>query len=196
MTLTAKGQATRHRIIEGAATHLRSDAPGSMTLDDVLATTHTSKGQLFHYFPGGREELLLEVARTEAQRVLDDQQPHLDELDSWQSWDDWRDTVIARYRAQGSNCPMSALMHQVGEVPGAHEVIQVLFAQWRDRVRRGVVTMQEKGLIGPRIDADRESSAIIAGIQGGVLVLRSTGEIRHLEAVLDTLIDHLRSSAD
>ncbi|MFC7624159.1 hypothetical protein [Microlunatus sp. GCM10028923] len=45
--------------------------------------TRTSKGQLFHYFPGGKEELLLAVARHEADRVLDDQQPHLGDLTSW-----------------------------------------------------------------------------------------------------------------
>ena len=66
MALTAKGRATRTRIIEGAAAHLHSAEPGEMTLDDVRAITATSKGQLFHYFPGGKEELLLAVARHEA----------------------------------------------------------------------------------------------------------------------------------
>jgi AcrR family transcriptional regulator len=75
VTITAKGRATRQRIVEGAATHLRSADPGTLTLDDVRAITGTSKGQLFHYFPGGKEELLLAVARHEADRVLTDQQP-------------------------------------------------------------------------------------------------------------------------
>lgn len=75
MTLTVKGQATRQRIVEGTAVHLRGQDPDTMTLDDVRVITRTSKGQLFHYFPGGKEELLLEVARLEANRVLDDQQP-------------------------------------------------------------------------------------------------------------------------
>ena len=73
MTFTAKGLATRNRIIEGTATRLRSDEPGTATLDDVRAWTGTSKSQLFHYFPEGKEELLLEVARYEAERVLEDQ---------------------------------------------------------------------------------------------------------------------------
>ena len=44
--------------------------------------TGTSKGQLFHYFPGGREDLLLAVADYEAGRVLADQQPYLGQLTS------------------------------------------------------------------------------------------------------------------
>ncbi|GGM06382.1 hypothetical protein GCM10010129_57710 [Streptomyces fumigatiscleroticus] len=47
------------------------------TLDDIRARTATSKSQIFHYFPGGKEELLLAVAAREAERVLEDQEPHL-----------------------------------------------------------------------------------------------------------------------
>ncbi len=58
-TLTAKGAATRRRIVEGAAEEIREHGVSTTTLDDIRARTLTSKGQLFHYFPGGREELLL-----------------------------------------------------------------------------------------------------------------------------------------
>ena len=91
MALTAKGRATRQRIIEGAAQYLLSDDPGEVTLDDIRAITGTSKSQIFHYFPAGKEELLLEVARYESRRVLDDQQPHLGSLTSWAAWSRWRD---------------------------------------------------------------------------------------------------------
>jgi hypothetical protein len=67
---------------------------------DVIAVTATGKGQLFHYFPGGREELLLAVADYESERVLLDQQPYLGQLDSWAAWRSWRDTLVQRYRRQ------------------------------------------------------------------------------------------------
>lgn len=168
--------------------------PTGFTLDDILATTHTSKGQLFHYFPGGREELLLEVARSEARRVLEDQQPHLIELDSWTAWDHWRRAVVARYQGQGTNCPMSALMAQEASVPGASSIIRSLLDQWHEHLRQGVVEMQRRGLIGAAVDAAGAASALIAGIQGGVVLYRSTGDIRHLEAALDVLLSHLRST--
>ena len=91
--LTAKGQATRQRIIEGAAAEIRAGGVQNATLDDVLARTRTSKSQLFHYFPGGKEQLLLAVAEYEAQTVLDDQQPYLGELTSWAAWQRWRDAA-------------------------------------------------------------------------------------------------------
>jgi AcrR family transcriptional regulator len=192
MALTAKGRATRQRIIEGAAAYLRSDEAAGVTLDDIRAITGTSKGQIFHYFPDGKEELFLAVARHEADRVLDDQQPHLGALTSWPAWERWRDAVVARYRAQGRSCPLGALMSQVGSTPGATEVIATLVDQWEAHVRRGIVAMQNAGLVRASVDAGPVAAAFVAGIQGGVQVLRSTGNIRHLEAALDTLIGHLR----
>jgi AcrR family transcriptional regulator len=192
MALTAKGRATRQRIIEGAAQYLLSDDPGEVTLDDIRAITGTSKSQIFHYFPAGKEELLLEVARYESRRVLDDQQPHLGRLTSWAAWSRWRDAVVARYRAQGRNCPLGALMAQVGSTPGAAEVVTTLLAQWQAHVGEGITAMRAAGLVRRELDPDRVSAAFIAGIQGGVQVLRSTGSTWHLEATLDALIDHLR----
>jgi AcrR family transcriptional regulator len=195
MTLTAKGRATRHRIIEGAAAYLLSDEPGEVTLDDIRAVTKTSKGQLFHYFPGGKEELLLAVAKFEAGRVLADQEPHLGALDNWAAWDAWRQAVIERYRAQGARCPMSSLMSQVGSVPGAAEVVTTLLETWQGHIRRGIIAMKERGLIGASIDPERTSAAFITGIQGGVTVLRSTGSTAHLEATLNLLMEYLQQGS-
>jgi hypothetical protein len=47
-------------------------------------------------------------------------------------------------------------------------------------------------LIRAELDAPRTASAFIAGIQGRVQVLRSTGSVEDLEAVVDTLIDYPR----
>jgi AcrR family transcriptional regulator len=190
--LTTKGRATRQRIIDGTAAHLRSDAPGDMTLDDVRAVTGTSKGQLFHYFPGGKEELLLAVARAEADKVIADQQPHLGALVSWEAWERWREAVVVRYRAQGASCPLGSLMSQVGATPGAAEVVTSVMNQWEGHIRRGITTMQARGEVPPALDADRAAAAFIAGIQGGVQMLRSTGSTAHLEAAMDVLIEYLR----
>ncbi|MGH3170516.1 MAG: TetR/AcrR family transcriptional regulator [Trebonia sp.] len=153
--------------------YLHADDPGDVTLDDIRAITGTSKSQIFHYFPAGKEELLLEVARYESERVLSDQQPHLGRLTSWAAWHRWRDAVVARYQAQGRNCPLGALMAQVGRTPGAPEVITALLAQWQAHIRRGIADMQAAGLIRPPVDAERSAAAFIAGIQGGVQALRS-----------------------
>jgi AcrR family transcriptional regulator len=192
MSLTAKGLATRARIVEGAADYLRGTDDGEITLDDVRAITGTSKGQLFHYFPDGKDELLLAVVRLEADRVLDDQQPHLGNLTTWAAWERWRDAVVARYRAQGTRCPLNALMGQVGGVPGGADVARTLVGRWRGHLADGVRAMQAAGEVRAELSPERTAAALVAGIQGGVLLLRTTGETTHLEAALDVALDHLR----
>lgn len=194
--LTAKGAATRQRIIEGAAAEIRAAGVSIATLDDIRARTSTSKSQLFHYFPGGKEQLLLAVAEYEAQLVLDDQQPYLGELTSWAAWQRWRDAVIDRYRRQGQHCPLAVLMSEIGRTtPGAQAVTSALMVKWHNEIANGMRYMQEHQKVARGLDADRTAAALLAGIQGGVGVLLATGDISYLEAALDIGIESLRGAA-
>jgi AcrR family transcriptional regulator len=191
--LTAKGRATRQRIIEGAAAEIREQGVAVATLEDIMARTETSKSQLFHYFPEGKEQLLLAVATHEAQQVLDDQQPYLGELTSWAAWQRWRDAVVDRYRRQGQNCPLSVLMSEIGRTtPGAQAVTSALMRQWHDEVAAGVRHMQSDDKVSDELDADRVAAALLAGIQGGVGIMLATGDLGYLEAALDIGITSLR----
>jgi AcrR family transcriptional regulator len=189
----AKGRATRQRIIDGAAAEIRVNGAAVTTLDDVMAHTGTSKSQLFHYFPRGKEQLLLAVAEQEAARVLTDQQPHLSRLTSWAAWQRWRDVVVERYRKQGQQCPLSTVMSEIGRTPGAQAVTSALIEQWRGEIAAGVRAMQQQGKIAGSVDPSRAAAALLAGIQGGVSVLLNTGDISYLEAALDVGIAGLRA---
>lgn len=191
--LTAKGRATRQRIIDGAAAEIREYGVAVATLDDIMARTETSKSQLFHYFPDGKEQLLLAVAEHEAQQVLDDQQPFLGELTSWAAWQRWRDAVVDRYRRQGQNCPLSVLMSEIGRTtPGAQAITSALMRQWHDEIAAGVRHMQSAEKVSDDLDAERVAAALLAGIQGGVGIMLATGDLSYLEAALDTGIASLR----
>ncbi|MFC8824231.1 TetR/AcrR family transcriptional regulator [Streptomyces sp. NPDC057137] len=192
--LTPKGRATRARIVEGAAQVLRERGVALATLDDIRARTGTSKSQLFHYFPDGKDQLLLAVARYEADRVLDDQQPYLGRLDSWETWYRWRDAVVERYEAQGDQCPLGSLFLQVGRSnPGARAIVVELMRQWQEYLAAGIRALQDRGQVGAGLDVEQTAAALLAGIQGGVSIMLSTGRSTHLRAALDVGIMRLRS---
>ncbi|QZT61728.1 TetR/AcrR family transcriptional regulator [Mycolicibacterium austroafricanum] len=192
--LTMKGRATRDRIVEGAAAEIRERGVAATTLDDIRARTQTSKSQLFHYFPDGKEQLLLAVAEHEAHMVLEDQQPHLGELTSWAAWRRWRDAVVDRYRRQGQHCPLAVLMSEIGRTtPGAEAVSAALVTKWHGEIATGIRGMQTQGKIADHVDADRTAAALLAGIQGGVGIMLSTGDLGFLEAALDVGIATLRN---
>ncbi|MGW1342500.1 TetR/AcrR family transcriptional regulator [Kribbella sp. NPDC002412] len=194
--LTAKGMATRGRIVEAAAAEIRERGIASVTLDDVGRRSGTGKSQLFHYFPDGKEQLLLAVAEREAERVIEDQEPQLGQLTSWAAWHDWRDVVVEKYRRQGVNCPLGVLITEIGRhTPAAQAVTGKLLAQWQRRVRAGIEDMQSAGDIRADVDPDRAAGALIAAIQGGVVILMSSGSSKHLEYALDLCLDYLRVSS-
>ena len=192
--LTAKGRATRQRIIEGAAAEIRARGMTATTLDDIMARTQTSKSQLFHYFPDGKDQLLLAVATHESQNVLRDQEPHLSNLDSWAAWQRWRDTVVDRYRQQGHQCPMAALRSETSRTtPGTQAVSVELMRTWHRAIADGIRRMQSLGNIDAALDADHKATALLAGIVGGVNIMLATGgDLSYLEAALDTGIAAMR----
>ena len=191
--LTPKGETTRARIVASAAEVLREQGVASATLDDMRNRSGTSKSQLFHYFPAGKDQLLLAVAQYEADRVLDDQQPYLGCLDSWQAWYRWRDTVVQRYEAQGEQCPMGSLFQHIGRsTPGAQAIVVELMRQWQQSLAAGVQALHDRGLISTQVDVEQAAAALLAGIQGGVSLLLSTGQSVHLRAALDFWIMQLR----
>ncbi|MBC9712647.1 TetR/AcrR family transcriptional regulator [Streptomyces sp. TRM66268-LWL] len=195
--LTAKGHSTRARIIEGAAAVLRELGVAVVTLEDIMARTRTSKSQLFHYFPAGKDELLLAVAQFEADRVLDDQQPHLGRLDSWAAWQRWRDAVIERYEKQGDQCPLGALFFQVGRsTPGARAIVVELLRRWQESLAEGIRALQAAGRLPAEVNVEQRSAALLAAVQGGVIILQTTGEIHHLRAALDQALADLRGGAE
>jgi AcrR family transcriptional regulator len=191
--LTEKGRSTRQRIVEGAASEIRERGVAATKLDDILARTRTSKSQIFHYFPDGKEQLLLAVAEHEAALVLSDQQPQLGNLTSWRAWQEWREAVLDRYRRQGEQCPLNVLVTQLGRnTPGAQAVVSRLLERWQSEIATGIREMQRQRRVSSKIDPDQVAAALLAGIQGGVVVMLSTGSLAHLEAALDVGISNLR----
>nr|WP_319944958.1 TetR/AcrR family transcriptional regulator [Nocardia macrotermitis] len=196
MVTTAKGTATRHRIVEAAAAEIRERGTLATTLDDVCRRSGTGKSQMFHYFPEGREQLLLAVTELEAARVFDDQQPYLNELTSRAAWEAWRDVIVTDCRTRGLHCPLGVLIADVGRYsPAAQAVTTQLIRRWQDSVRAGIEATQSAGEAAPHLDPDRTAAAIVTAVQGGVSVLLSTGSADHLEAALNLCLDHLLSPA-
>jgi hypothetical protein len=72
-------------------------------------------------------------------------------------------------------------------------VVTELMRLWQAEIAAGVRHMQDIGEIDPGLDPDRAAGALLAGIQGGVLIQMSTGQTTHLEAALDMGIAHLRA---
>lgn len=132
----------------------------------------------------------------EADQVLEDQQPYLGCLDSWDAWQHWRDVVVDRYEEQGDQCPLGSLFLHLGRsTPGARAIVIELMHRWQASLAAGIRALQAAGHLPADLDVEHRAAALLAGIQGGVSILQSTGRPDHLRAALDQGIDDLRRAA-
>ncbi|WP_165068785.1 TetR/AcrR family transcriptional regulator [Marisediminicola senii] len=195
--ITDRGRATRQRIIEATGEQILASGIGGTTLDTVRAATLTSKSQLFHYFPGGKAELMREVAQWEASQLMAAQQPHLNDLGTWESWTAWREALVDYYLGLGRwACPIGSLATQAAMTdPDLEGVIAQSMDSWRDALASGVIRMQAAGHVHPGADPVRIAIVILAAIQGGLVMSQPLRAAWPLEAALDSALDPLHKAA-
>ena len=193
-TLTERGRQTRQRIIEATGQQILAAGIGGTTLDGVRAATLTSKSQLFHYFPGGKSELVREVAAWEGAQLLAAQLPWLDDLSTWESWHAWRDALVDYYLGLGRwACPIGSLAWEAAASdPGLAAFVGQSMSRWRGMLAAGIRRMQQGGNVSAEVDPDRMAAAILAAVQGGLMLSQPERSSWPLEAALDSLLDVLR----
>jgi AcrR family transcriptional regulator len=194
--LTARGAATRARIVESAAEQVLAGGVGGTSLDDIRADTDTSKSQLFHYFPGGKSELVGAIASFQADRVLTAQEPYLSRLATWDDWRGWRDAVVAHYGSQPHwGCPIGALANElIGTDPERAAEVTAHMDHWRGLLEAGVARLRDAGELSPDADPRALSLAVFASLQGGLLLTATAESIEPLEAALDGVLAMLRAA--
>jgi len=185
--LTEKGRAVRARIVEETAHQILAAGIGGTTLDSVRAATLTSKSQLFHYFPGGKAELVREVALWDSEQLGAAQEPWIHDLGTWASWDGWRAALEQYYFGLGRwACPIGSLASEA--VNGDAELaaaISTLIAEWTAHLERGVRRMQDAGEMRADAEPRRLAAALLAAVQGGLLLAQIERASWPLEAAID-----------
>ena len=195
--LTPKGAATRARIVEAAADLILARGVGGTNLEDICTGTPTSKGQLFHYFPGGKNDLVSAIAAFQADRVLDAQRPFLDTLDTWEAWDGWRDAVLAHYGSQTHwGCPIGALTAElIRDEPERAAEITAHMNHWHGYFEAGLRRMHAAGLLRDDTNPDTLALSTFAALHGGLLLTQVMQSIEPLQAALDGALAGLQAAA-
>ena len=170
---------------------------GGTTLDDIRDGTATSKSQLFHYFPGGKTDLVAAIALFQAERVLDAQRPFLDALDSWRrgrgggtQW--WPITAPRPIGVVRSGALAGEL---IGNDPVRGAEVAAAMDRWRNYLEAGLTRMRTTGLLQPEADPAVLALAVFAALHGGLLLMQTMQSVRPLEAALDAALRGLRTHA-
>jgi AcrR family transcriptional regulator len=190
--LTARGAATRARIVEAAADLIYAHGVERTSLDEVMAASGVSKSQLYHYF-ADKDALVLEVIARQTERVLDAQRPYLEALGSLPALKAWRNAIVRLNKAtQGKGCPLGLLASELAsESEPARKRLADSFSMWRNRIENGLAKMRERGELSASADPHDLALALLSAVEGGLLLAKTTRSSRPLEIALDMAIDHV-----
>lgn len=191
--VTARGQATRSRIVQVAAELIRAHGVDGTTLDDVMEASKTSKSQIYHYF-ADKEALMCAVVKTQSERVLGSQATCLSQLRSLEDLRQWRNDVVKLNRASrgAGGCPIGSLASALADrSEEARELLAKSFQRWESHLATGLKAMQDRGILSPHVHAEDFATAIVGALQGGLLLAQTTRSTRPLELALDMALGYV-----
>jgi TetR/AcrR family transcriptional repressor of nem operon len=196
--LTRKGQETHRRIVSEAAALMYEHGVAGTSIEDVQAAAGVSASQIYYYF-GDKQGLVRAVIDHQSESVLGVQMPLLANLDSITALEAWRDVILSIHR-DGRNqhgCPIGSLSSELArsDVQARAELLAG-FTRWETALRDGLRAMRDRGQLPDRVDPDRFALALLAAVQGGLVLTQARRDTVALEASLTTLIDCLRDHAD
>jgi len=168
--LTAKGRATRDRIVEVAAEMILNDGLSALNMDALRKAASVSGSQLTHYFTD-KGMLIRAVVARQIQVVLDfHRQPKLRLLDTFDDFERWIDLNLRYLRRIGySGTPTyHALAAQLVKSDNAiRETLAAGYWQWIDLLEQAVGRMKQRGALIADADPRKLALTIVSAHQGG-----------------------------
>jgi AcrR family transcriptional regulator len=196
--LTRKGLATRDRIVRAAAELIFHHGATAVSMLDVRRAAGVSGSQLSHYF-GDKESLLRAVIALQADEVVRaHQMPELDRLDSFPALDRWAALNIERLKHNDceGGCSFGSLAGELVECGQSFRAdLAGGFDRWEQLFRDGLSLMRDRGDLRQDADPERLTFALMAALQGGMLLAQTARDPAPLEAALSSALEHVRSYA-
>ncbi len=194
---TSKGLATRTRIIAAAAELVFVHGVARTGIEDVQRRAGVSASQIYHYFTD-KDELIRAVIAHQTDSILAAQRPVLDELDSFDALERWRDLIIdlQEQRDCVGGCPIGSIAAELADNdPRARADLVDSFERWEAPIRDGLARMRARGDLRPDTDTDALALALLAALQGGLLLTQTRRNTAPLRAGLDAVLAHIRTHA-
>jgi len=185
--LTAKGRATRDRIVQAAAELIVTEGLSASSMENVRKAASVSGSQLAHYFTD-KGALIRAVIRRQIGVVLDfHRQPKLADLDSFDDFERWIDLNVRYLRSIGTSSgtpTYHALTAQLAKADDAtRATLGMGYWQWVELLESSIQRMKERGVLQATADSRRLALVIVSAHQGGAtLAFTYRAEWPHADA--------------
>ncbi len=183
----------RERMVISAALLIRERGAHPTAIADVLEHSGAPRGSAYHYFPGGRTQLLCEAIDYAGEYVAT-------RIAGAESGLDALDDLIEAYRTQlarsgyRAGCPVVAVAVEAGDPAKQDQATPVIdraaaaFARWTELIAARMVA---DGVSAPR--AEQLAMLITTAIEGAIVVARASRDLTPLDLVHGQLRDLLRA---
>ena len=195
LAFTKKGMATRARIVQVAAELIFERGVGDTSIDDVCREAKVSTSQIYHYF-GDRHGLIRAVVQHQAEAAARCSYRGAGALDSIPALRAWAKSHVdlQKQRHCAGGCAFGSLVGQVSEAePTTYEDFRNGFSRWQQPILEGLNAMQGRGELRSDAKPAELAEALMASLQGGLLLTQAQRTHRPLEVALATTINHIES---
>jgi AcrR family transcriptional regulator len=167
--LTAKGRATRERILRSAAQVLSSEGVSGFNLERVRQAADVSGSQLSHYF-ADKPTLIRAVLDRQIELVLDfHRQSKLGGLGTFDDFERWADFNMRHLRKTGlARVPTyHSLAGQLAKTDEAtRQTLADGYWRWIDLLEQSFQKMKDRGVLVTSADPRHLATVVVGGHQG------------------------------
>ncbi|MBZ9816768.1 TetR/AcrR family transcriptional regulator [Mesorhizobium sp. CA7] len=175
---------TRTRMIEATALLIRQRGYHGTSLNDILSASAAPRGSLYFHFPGGKDQLVIEVTRASVADVterlgaalLEESDPAVAVHHIYQS--------VARMLEENEfslGCPVApVVLDAPNDVPDLVEICRSAFEQWIGLLRQAFM---RAGV--PERRAQALALLVESSLEGLMVIARATRDRTPVQAVAD-----------
>ncbi|MGH8530044.1 MAG: TetR/AcrR family transcriptional regulator [Nevskiales bacterium] len=174
---------TRNKLIHSALDLFRSQGYHQTGLNQILAQAGSPKGSLYHYFPGGKEQLACEAVQLASDQILrvlhklsgaDDAAGALDLL-----FDSFAQGMKRSWYSKG--CPIATIvLEEAAQNDAIRAACDAAFTSW-------LLVLSETLAAFSVPDPDKAAATLLCAIEGALLLCRtqrSTAPLRTVQSVV------------
>ena len=194
---TKKGRATRERIIAAAADLMYRHGVSGTSTPSVRDAAGVSSSQIYHYF-GDKNDLTRAVIAHQTDVIVTGETQLLERVENLAALQEWRNHLVDYTRQQdcAGGCPLGSLANELADDhPWARHALSDSFDRWLAAIRTALATLVDNHTLRSDTDIDQLALALLAAIQGGLVLAQARRDTAALEAGLDTALAAVRSHA-
>lgn len=183
---------TRERMLDATAALLHRHGFHGASLNRILAESGAPRGSLYHHFPGGKEQLVLEATRRGVEQVTRALEEIMTTGDPVASVRAFITAAAEELRLSGYvfGCPIAPIVLDLSGKPSPlAEVCREAVADWQRILR--------EGLAAAGVATDRAASlavTVVAAVEGALILARAERDTAPLDNIAQELAALIESA--